>query len=110
MIIKKMLLIISLLFASPSTLLATRYKKCYYLFKKFDIDPEVRSISGWKRIIKDDDLYDYLDIRQSKENDTMKKDLENCLINNGFNIRKYQRSIGNNKEIESKKEIKGLKK
>jgi len=65
---------------------------CQQLFIKYDIDPKIRSRKGWIRVYKSHTLLDFLNI---KDNFTDSKiNLANCLINDGFDIKKYQRSIG----------------
>jgi len=72
---------------------------CTVLFKEYDIDPEVRSPKGWYRIYKEGALTNYLHIHYlSTKNE---KKLSDCLINNGFKIEKYQRSIGDKKNKSS---------
>jgi len=66
-------------------------RECKKLFIKYNISPEIKSQRGWKRVVKKKELYKYI-IIDIQINDL--KNLSNCLIDNGFNIEKYNRSIG----------------
>jgi len=61
--------------------------KCQSMFKKYNIDPKIRSVKGWKRVYKSGHLLDFLNIKKTflKSKDSKKKLLQ-CLIANGFNI------------------------
>ena len=69
----------------------TKARECKKLFIKYNISPEIKSQRGWRRVVKKKELYKYI-IIDIQINDL--KNLSNCLIDNGFNIEKYNRSIG----------------
>lgn len=62
---------------------------CDKLFNKYKIDPKIKSITGWKRIVNQDRIE--LHIPDLIINDF---GIKECLIENGLNIKKYNRSIG----------------
>ncbi len=64
--------------------------RCDKMMKKYDIDPSIRSIRGWKRTINNDQLSLY--IKDISIYD--KKIVGQCLISKGFNIDKLTRGIG----------------
>jgi len=66
--------------------------QCKYYYTKYNILPETKSIRGWKRVIKKHELYKYGDI-----DNIYHPILEECLIKDGFNIKKYSRTIGGNR-------------
>lgn len=66
-------------------------RECETIFVKYNISPDIKSQRGWKRIIKKKELYKY--IRDDIQYHDFNK-LSKCLIIHGFNIKKYNRSIG----------------
>jgi len=63
--------------------------QCMYYYNKYNILPETKSIRGWKRVIKKNELYKYTNV-----DNIFHPILEKCLIKDGFNIKTYSRSIG----------------
>lgn len=66
--------------------------KCAELFYKYQISPEIKSVYGWKRVIKKNELYKYINIPIQQEEDA--QCLNKCLILYGFDIHKHTRAIG----------------
>jgi hypothetical protein len=83
--IKKICIIIMLSFSHVYA------ESCQIYFNKYLISPEIKSISGWKRVVKKNELYEYTD---GKVSDFDKFYLGQCLISKGFDIDKHSREIG----------------
>jgi len=66
---------------------------CEAILNKHKIDPTIRSINGWKRTIKNQELYQYIkNIDQINVVDKIQ--IKQCLIQQGFNIATLTRGIG----------------
>ncbi len=66
------------------------FNKCEPIFKEYKIYPELKSINGWKRVIKKEMLYQYLN-KELKQDDI--EMMHKCLFKYGFNISLYGRGL-----------------
>ncbi len=66
-------------------------RECYFYFKKYKIDPEIKSAQGWSRVIKRDKLDLYIYEQLTTQDDIF---LKKCLQEFGFDIENYRRGIG----------------
>ncbi len=63
---------------------------CETGFIKYGISPEIKSIRGWKRVIKNNRLNEYLNMPLEEED---RQCVESCLILHGFDVKKYRRGL-----------------
>ena len=69
------------------------FANCDTILEKYNIDPTIRSVFGWKRAIHNKHLSLYIkNINNINKYD--KKIIKQCLILKGFNIDKLTREIG----------------
>lgn len=66
-------------------------RECKKIFEKYQIEPEIKSSRGWKRVIRQNNLNDYITMEIDEVDDIF---LKKCLIQYGFKIEHYKRSIG----------------
>ena len=67
-------------------------KDCNLYFREYELDPKIKSVTGWKRIINQDKLATY--IPEIENRPFEKFQISKCLITSGLNLSKFGRSIG----------------
>lgn len=64
---------------------------CKVVMARYEIDPDIKSTKGWRRVANNDNLQDYTDVYiLEKDKDILGK----CLAKEGFDIESYKRTIG----------------
>ena len=69
-------------------------EQCEYLFNRYNIDPKIKSVKGWKRVIKHGKLHFYIRHEEYINDVDDEEKISKCLVGNGFEMETYNRLIG----------------